>query len=538
MKELLTILLLVLISVPASWNLLQPGGFTSHDLTHHVVRQISMDKILSEGQFPPRWSSELVQGFGYPLFLFNYPLPTLLAEIFVKIGLGYLDAIKAVMVSAFTASALGMYLFLKQLLGLRSAAFLGSIFYLYAPIRFLSVYVSAAFGSAVAFAFIPFIFYSLVNIAKGGGKVPMVVGILSTAALILSHNTTALMFAPIILMFMVLMMIRFKLGVVGIKMYGLIILLGAGLSCWFWLPALAEKQFTKYDAVMGVIYKDHFPALNQLIYSPWGFGFSNLGPNDGLSFQIGVIHLLVILLLTLITLTRYKLKGYIFLAGFILTLFLISVFLMLEISLPLWEKIPLLNYVLYPPRFLIVSVFSASIASGLVIRNIPLKAVFFLTLLALVLYANRNHLGINQKTFHPESYYLSIKDSGTSFAEHLPRWAKEPQEDSQNKLTLLGNGEIVIVEDRSTRVVANIKVDTDSVVRLNQFYFPGWQVSVDEKLVDLNYQDAGLPKFKLKSGEHQILAEFKKTPIRAFADIVSLLSVIVLASYLRRFVVT
>ncbi|MFH1535939.1 MAG: hypothetical protein ABIC96_02650, partial [Patescibacteria group bacterium] len=136
-KEILIIFLLLLISFPAVKSLLLPGGFTSHDLTHHVIRQISMDKLLSEGQFPPRWSGDLNNSYGYPVFLFNYPMPALLGEVFHKLGLGFVDSVKAVFLVSMVMSVLGMYLFLKSLLGLRSAAFLGATFYLYAPIRFL-----------------------------------------------------------------------------------------------------------------------------------------------------------------------------------------------------------------------------------------------------------------------------------------------------------------------------------------------------------------------------------------------------------------
>ncbi|MBI2334647.1 hypothetical protein HYU96_02500 [Candidatus Daviesbacteria bacterium] len=148
--SVLVYLLLLLLTFPAVRALFAPGGFTSHDLTHHVIRQISMDKLLSEGQFPPRWSGELNNGYGYPVFLFNYPLPAMVGEVFHKLGLGYVDSVKAVLLSSMLISVIGMYLFLYALLGSKLAAFLGAMFYLYAPLRFLNVYVSAAVGSALA----------------------------------------------------------------------------------------------------------------------------------------------------------------------------------------------------------------------------------------------------------------------------------------------------------------------------------------------------------------------------------------------------
>src|SRR3989304_2310438 len=163
-KEVIIILLLLLVSFPAVKNLLLPGGFTSHDLTHHVIRQISMDKLLSEGQFPPRWSGELNNGYGYPVFLFNYPLPAMVGAIFHKLGMGCGGSVEAVLFTSLIISVLGMYLFLKELLGSKLSAFLGAVFYLYAPLRFLNVYVSSAVGSALALGIVPFVFWSIILI--------------------------------------------------------------------------------------------------------------------------------------------------------------------------------------------------------------------------------------------------------------------------------------------------------------------------------------------------------------------------------------
>ena len=169
-REVIVILLLLFLSLPTIQDLLFPGPFTSHDLTHHIVRQIDMNRLLSEGQFPPRWSGELNNGYGYPLFLFNYPLPALVGQLFHLLGLGYIDSVKAILGLSLLGSSVTMYLFLRSLLGNRTAAFLGAIFYLYAPVRFLNVYVSAALGNALALLFVPLVFLSVNKLAKTGKK--------------------------------------------------------------------------------------------------------------------------------------------------------------------------------------------------------------------------------------------------------------------------------------------------------------------------------------------------------------------------------
>lgn len=516
-KELLIFFLLFLFTIPAVKSLFIPGGFTSHDLTHHVIRQISMDKLLSEGQFPPRWSGELNNGFGYPVFLFNYPLPAMMGEVFHKIGLGFVDSVKAVLFGSMIMSVLGMYLFLKALLKDRLAAFLGAMFYLYAPIRFLNVYVSASVGSALALAFIPFIFWAI----QRGRILP---GSIFLAALILAHNVTALIFAPMLLIF-------------GWKRWRMF-LLGLGLSAWFWLPAIWEKQYIIFDSVFGDFYKDQFVTVWQLLHSPWGYGLShpqNPKPGD-MSYQLGLIHFLVIILLPFCLLFFKKIRV---LGGFVLFFFWGSVFLMLKISLPLWENLSFLSLVQFPLRFSAVSVFSASIAAALLVKYLPLRKAVFVLLLGLVLYANRNHWNINQ-TFNPgEDYYLQLKTTSTSFGEHLPKWGKIAPRLAQGKLEFVeGAGEVRVIRDQSAHVLAEVEAETTGTLRFNQFYFPGWEIKVDNKAVPFNYlsdpdsigadgESYGLPIFDISKGKHQVLAEFKNTPIRNLADGISIMSMIV-----------
>lgn len=492
-----------------------------------------MNKVLSEGQFPPRWSGDLMKGYGFPLFLFNYPLPALFGEIFVKLGWNALDSVKAVMVVSVILSALGMYWFLKELLGLKRAAFLGSLFYIYAPIRFLDIYVSAAVGSALALAFIPFIFYSVVRLKRKGEWWPVALGAISLASLVLSHNTTAIMFAPLILVFMVIMLFGAQAKDDFIKKCSVMLVLGIGLSSWFWIPALAEKQYTIYDLVMGNFYQDQFPTLNQLIYSPWGFGFSNPGPNDGISFQVGLIHWLVMLILIAAALLWAKVKEFRLLSVYATTFFIISIFLMLPQSLIFWGKMPLLNYVIYPARFLAVAIFCASIAASLIVKYLPLKTLWFLGLLVLVLYANRNHIKINERTYYPEAYYQSIKSTGTSFAEHTPKWAKEVGIDSSGKLSILGGeGTVKIFENKSVLVNAQVVTEKGLKMRFNQYYFPNWQIKIDGKNIPFSYtfdiQNYGLPVFDVPAGYHQVTVQFTNTFIRDLADKISLVSLTVL----------
>ncbi len=535
-KEFLVILLLLLFTIPAVKSLLLPGGFTSHDMTHHIVRQISMDKLLSEGQFPPRWSGDLAYGYGYPVFLFNYPLPAMVGELFHLAGFNFLYSVKAVLFVSLILSTLGMYLFLNSLFKSQMAAILGAVFYLYAPIHLIVVYVSGSVGASMGFAFPPFIFWAIVLISKGKwGNWGILGGAISLAGLILSHNITALIFIPVILAFIIVLKLlkNKKEAPHFLVNVSWMFLLGLGLSAFFWLPAMMEKQFIRYDELMKGVYLNQFPSLKQIIYSPWGYGLSHpKSPEGGMSYQVGLIHILVMLMLTVLVWVRREIREIRVIGGVSLVFFFFSIFFMLEISLPLWDNLPFLSYVQFPVRILIIPVFIASLASSLLVKYLPFKKLLVISLLLLVLYANRNHLGINQNYDPGEQYYLSLKTSTTSFDENLPVWVTKMRTDTNHDKfsTLSGKGNIKILENKSARVLAEIEASSNSLIRFNQYYFPGWEIKVDGQEVKFNYQtdieNSGLPIFDIDQGKHLVLAEFKNTPVRNLADFISLINVI------------
>lgn len=536
-KEIFVISLLLVLAIPALKSLLIPGAFTSHDLTHHIIRQITMDKLLSEGQFPPRWSGDLAYGYGYPLFIFNYPLPALAGEVFHKAGLNFVDSVKSVLFLSLVLSISGMYLFLRSLFKSKMAAFLGAIFYLYAPIHLIVVYVSGAAGASFALIFPPLILWAIYKIWEVKKPQPyLLLGSLSFAGLILSHNITALIFMPVILAYVAALKLLDPKKGHFLRNIGLMFLWGLGLSAFFWLPALMEKQYIRYDTLTKGIYQNQFPSLNQIVYSPWGYGLSHpKQPEGGMSYQVGLIHILVMIILISSLWFYRKRKEFLILGTLCVVSFLASIFFMLEISQSLWDNLPFLSYIQFPVRILIVPIFMASIAAALLIKHAPYKKLLFIILLILLLYANRNHLGINQQFNPQDEYYqaLSHKTTTTSFDEDLPIWVDKMQTDidHQKFIFVSGGGSIKVLENKSARVLADIESTSSATVRFNQYYFPGWEIKVDGNKIDYNYLTAdnrGLPVFKIEKGNHQVLAEFKNTYDRNIADSISLFSIVLL----------
>jgi uncharacterized membrane protein YfhO len=69
----------------------------------------------------------------------------------------------------------------------------------------------------------------------------------------------------------------------------------------------------------------------------------------------------------------------------------------------------------------------------------------------------------------------------------------------------------------------------------NTAYFPGWKVTIDGEKTSIQFQDMdhrGLMEFNVPSGKHNVRVEFKETLIRLLSDIVSVVSLVLVAAVL------
>ena len=156
-KKINLIVLLILISILPLLSILRPGSYESGDMSINAIKTMSFYSSLREGHFIPHWAGNLNALYGYPLFVFTYPLPYYLAAFFHVFGFSFIDSIKCLLITAFIASGLTMYLFLKNEFG-EKAAFVGSICYLFSPYHLMDMQFRVDIGETLAFVFLPSFF--------------------------------------------------------------------------------------------------------------------------------------------------------------------------------------------------------------------------------------------------------------------------------------------------------------------------------------------------------------------------------------------
>jgi uncharacterized membrane protein len=555
-KTLFFIILILIAMIPAVKALFIPEFYTSHDGETHTARLANYYLALKEGQFPPRLAPNLFGNLGFPIFIFIYPLPYFLGSIFYSVGFTFTQAFEIVIGLSLILSAITMFLFTKELFG-RLPAFLAALFYSWAPYRFSQMYVRAAIAESFAYIFVPLILLSLYKVTDKKNRDAyrwIGLGSMSLAALLLSHQLVSLMFLPVIVIFGLVFLIHAKRRKSILKYYLLLGLLGIAISCFIYLPSLFERSYLHFDQLISY-YSDHFVTAQQLVHSPWSYGFSMQGIiNDDMSFQIGLTHLLAVFIAAIIIFFEFRKRRSKTLDKITfgsslssLILFAVSVSLMLEHPLIhwIWKNIPGVSIVDLPWRMLGVSVFAASILTAYIVFKTKNKLIF-LILIFFVFYANRNHLRINETLVRDDKYFTDYLDTATWRNEFLPIWRKTNKWHHVEQNYRVSQGEVIInpIEVKTHKISLNLVAKENSRIDIHRLYFPGWKIRLDGRKLKLGedyeisesiqiktetspYIDrSGFISVHISPGSHTLSASFTETPIRKVGFFVSILGFI------------
>ncbi|RJQ25329.1 hypothetical protein C4577_06010 [Candidatus Parcubacteria bacterium] len=549
------LILILLFSLIPLTDLFHPGLPLTHDGQDHVARIANFYQSFSEGNFIPRWAANLNWGYGHPILMFLYPLPSYASSLFHFIGFSLTDSLKIVFGLSFILSGLAMYLWVRNFLG-EASALIAGVFYIFAPYRFVDLYVRGAIGEHTAFIFPPLLLYFLLKLFKvkssnSHEQYFYSIGIaFSLAGFILSHNAISLMFLPFIFFYVLYLSLDKKIKTnssliksqlsrldVNYLIKSLSFLaFGFLISSYFWVPAFFEGKYTLRDIVTKGEYANHFVNAPRLFSSVWSYG----GSQD-LSVQIGIIHLIGTVLSVFLAIKLFHKSKKIFML-YILSLMylLISLVLMLDQSIIIWQKVTILQKFQFPWRLLSVVVFMSSFLAAIafyVIENKKMKKIILIIFLASVIIFNKDYWRANDYLYLSDSFFKSIYNGTTDTGESGPKWSVRFMEKRPNsRIEIIeGSGNIKEIFRGSTDHRYIIESPVDSArVRENTLYFPGWAVFVDGKPVNVEFQDPrhrGLITFYVDKGKHLVEIIFAETKLRQASNILSLISFITILVY-------
>ncbi len=551
LRKLFPFIVILIFSFFANKPLLNPGFFPIHDDTQ-VARVYEMTKALKDGMFPVRWSQDLGYGYGYPIFNFYNPFPYYVGGVISLLGFDALFATKLMVILAIILSGFSMYFLAKEFFG-KTGALFSSILYVFAPFHAVEIYVRGDFAENFAYAFIPLLFYGLFKIYKNYSWKYVVMTSVSYALIILSHNLTAMMIFPFVLIFILYFVFRERKDRTNhlIRLF-FALFTGVLLSAFYSIPAIFEMKYTDVLSQIGggANFRDHFACLSQLWISQWGYGGSVKGCIDGLSFMIGKYHIFLSASLFLVSIfflisgkysKKPKDKENLYFIIFLFLNFLLSVFFMLQVSRPVWELLRPMEFFQYPWRFLImVSFFSSFMAGGLFFllekfvkdKNTYYLLVFvacaFMIFVSLKFFVPQEILSKNSSDY-TSKHALSWEASKIS-DEYLPKGFRVPENEYEiPDISNLTTPELTIkILERKTQYT---KLDLDVVKSGNYVlplsYFPAWKAKIDGKEVSINQSSKG-SVVNFSKGKHIFELSFVQTPIEKLANLLSLSGVLLL----------
>lgn len=570
-------------SLLALTPLAAPGYFyAAHDGRHSVFYLQMFDASVQSGAWWPRWAMHHIQGYGYPTFLIQAPLGFYVGELFVLLGAGITLAAKLTWVVGFLAGAWGVYRLVLHWLqdgeaqqtrfgnGLdpaRLCAVVAGLLYVFIPYHLVDIYVRAALNDTLLLAWFPWVFLAFDRLITQGGAAGwtrrLAMATLLLGATLLTHTFALISFAPLVVSFVLFLLIytmRHRSRRPG-PVIGRIVMAGfAGgaallLTTIFLLPLFLEAQrYLEQQVYVTNTYdfRRHFVQIGQYFSPFWGFGYSDdpTGANDGMSFQVGLLPLLLGLAAPFLPWRQMRLR---WLAGYLGGALLVLLFFMSPWAQPIWEAAPALSVIQFPWRLLALGALLVSALGGLSLYQLLLAAegegapVGVLIVGLLVILGSSAYVDANLQPVEPwredgRAVYQFEREhpdmiAYTTWVQEKPFTASPMSQDYEspeyteshgytNSLARLaitqGVGEILQHDSFGSRFGGIVRMVRAGTVRIHLYYFPGWEVLVNGK--PALYRVAapyGLIETDLPVGEHRIDVRMGWTPVRLVGAAVS-----------------
>ncbi len=545
LKKILATLVLLVIFFVSSRQLFWGRLFFLHDFTH-AARIAEMARGLQDGDFPVQWSRNFGYGYGMPLFLFYGPLPFYLGAIIYILSDSMIWSVLALFIVANLVTIGGTYLLGKTLSG-RAGGLILTTLYVLAPYRAVNLFVRGALNELWAMALLPWLLLGwlwLIKKNKFGGLLITI----STAAIILTHNLSAIFFLPFGLLVGVALLFWltdatetnhracFSVITQGLLSTGL----GIGLSAFYALPAVMEKAYTRLDRQVLTGYFDfhnHFLYLRQFLIDSWTYGGSAWGPEDGISFFLGyglLFGLIMVLVLLVSRQLLLKKKNQLVAISILFLLVTSLILLTTQKTLWIWEHLTILKYLQFPWRLLSLISFGLALIVTLVTswsfrrKSIVLSVIILVTLVTSYRYFSPvEYYQDSMGPYHYEEKQIQIDMSGI-LPDYLPNSFNSEIAPFQKIITDTDKIKSEVLKDGSSEKLISLEVKQELTLELSIANFPGWKAYLDGKETVIETTSDGLMTIQLPSGKHLLSLAFESTGIRQIGYLISCVSLVLI----------
>ncbi|MFZ2654403.1 MAG: hypothetical protein WAX69_05765 [Victivallales bacterium] len=503
----------------------------SHDGLRYLCHLDQFKDAFDSGILYPRWMPNYYGGYGYPVFLFYQPAYFFLSLLFTYITPDILTASYASNVAMFFIGGAGIYMLVRKITADRLSALFSSIMFLLTPYVYVNLFVRGDLSELLAMFVAPWPLYFLIRLkermVEKTAFIPFVLVLaLVLAAMVYSHPFTSMFFYPLFCVMAVSLCLemqrRERINFLSATAAALVC--AVVFSSPYWLTAFLMKKYVNYNAAVGGYYsaEEHVVYFRQLFSRFWGFGGSDPGLADGMSFQLGLPHFVLALL-------GFWLNRSSRLYQTVFILYISCMLMMSPLSSFLWKYISLLNFVQFPWRLLsVIALLQAVCISGIWKLRGGLKTNmrFYSSLVLFLIFTLawnsdefqfvKCEFDLRRGIVYNRALRLEKLEVYESFNEFLPKTAA-----SFLPAKARGNGPMIGVSSVNCKIEEypesnphhmrlRISSGEPQLIIINQLYFPGWKIVLggnvaDEASLLKNITKDGRIQIEIPAGENQYL---------------------------------
>jgi hypothetical protein len=531
------LILLAALLVPIARPYLQAGYQLGHDRHVPFLRVLALEEALAAGQIPPRWFPDFDGGYGSPYPSFYAMLFYYVAAGFHILGLSLGASVELTAFLTMAASGLTMFLLVRHLWG-PAAGLLSAGLYVYAPYHLVDAFVRGAYSELTSFIWFPLILLAMLKLADRWSFRWLVIGSLSIAALILTHNIMPMIFLPG-LVAIGLALLYF--GPQGRKRWAVLwswarlAVLGALLSAFFWMPIVFDRDLIQTDYFLRVTFHDEFAGLGELLGTTLTYGLTN---------EIGVPLLVAAVAGLTTSFQAMNTDRQRALLVSLATLAALWLFFVNHRSAWFWMNLPLLPFVQLPWRFLAPVTFVLAVLSGRLLgskRSVTSRwaIAFLIPLVAIQVHEVLIELPNRMDAEQLNQSQQCADVWGTQ--DYRPRWSEAaswwstvaPVPEDGSPVLEPCPSDLVDGHSSSIRLVSehrgqsqwmlSVAAEAPGIVTLSQFYYPSWNVQMDGEPIESSPSPkTGLLQLAVPSGRYLLSGQLGRTPAQTAGLVVSI----------------
>jgi len=504
---------LAFIAMSASfWN-----GITSgNDMFQHYQFAVTVRDSIAAGVVYPSFAGSMNHGFGDVALRFYPPLSYYILDGFYFLFNDWFVASLVAFFSVFFVGGVGVYLWARQEFSHAQSLLAAGIF-IFAPYHLNQIYNNFLFAEFSASAVIPFCFLFVTRVCRRGHWLDILGLAASYALLILTHLPSAVI-GSLALLFYTLFLLRRENTLPTLARLFSSVLLGLGLSSFYWLRMAMELGWVKHSSG---------PYLSGV----WGYSDNFLFTLESLNFQDSVENLwladlmllamLVIAVPSIAFLIRRSSRP----SQFVLAAgagFLFSAFMAVIISKPVWDNLKFIQDVQFPWRWLgLVSVFGALFASlGLVHYSQALSSggKTFLPIgigASMLLFVFVSAFVVKGAVYLPRGEFnasINNSEGNETFDGWWPVWA-DRSAFSQTERVSAQDRSVAVDTWSATEKQFAIGSGGETVARVATLYYPHWTAEVNGTPTAVSPTENGLISLHVPAETVQVTLRFEEPAV-------------------------